>query len=91
MKIKKGFTLRSVMGQNIVLAEGNGNADSFGKMITLNESAAMLWGKLQGREFEVADAAGLLADTYGIDAEQAQADAAYILGKMAEKGLLDQE
>ena len=35
MKIKKGFTLRTVMGQHVILAEGN-NADSFGKMITLN-------------------------------------------------------
>lgn len=88
MKIKKGFALRTVMGQNIVLAEGN-NADSFGKIITLNESAAMLWQKLKGKSFEVADAANLLVAEYGIDREQALADAAYIINLMAEKGLLD--
>lgn len=88
MKIKKGFTLRTVMGQNVVLAEGN-NADSFGKMITLNSSAAMLWNELKGKSFEPEDAAELLVAKYGIDREQALADAAHILNLMTEKGLLD--
>ncbi len=88
MKIKKGFTLRTVMGQNIVLAEGN-NADSYGKMITLNDSAAMLWEALKGKQFGVEDAAKLLEDKYGIDHAQALADAEYIIGKMTEKGLVD--
>ena len=88
MKIKKGFALRTVMGQNRVLAEGN-NSDSFGKIITLNESATMLWQKLKGKSFEVADAADLLVAEYGIDREQAIADATYIIDLMAAKGLLD--
>lgn len=88
MKIKKGFTLRSVMGQNVVLAEGN-NADSFGKMITLNSSAAMLWNELKGKSFDTEDAAELLVAKYGIDCEQALADAAHILNLMTEKGLVE--
>lgn len=89
MKIKKDFTLRTVMGQNIVLAEGN-NADSYGKIITLNSSAAMLWNELKGKTFEVGDAADLLVGKYGIDRAQALADATYILDLMASKSLLDQ-
>ena len=89
MKIKKGFTLRTVMGQNVVLAEGN-NADNYGKLITLNSSAALLWEKLKGREFDVEDAARMLVEAYGIDAQQAREDAGYILGKMMEKGLLEE-
>jgi len=89
MKIKKGFTLRSVMGQNIVLAEGN-NSDTFGKIITLNASAAMLWEKLKGKSFDAADAADLLVATYGIDREQALSDATRIIDLMTEKGLLDE-
>ena len=88
MKIKKGFTLRSVMGQNVVLAEGN-NADSFGKLITLNSSAAMLWEALKGKTFETEDVADLLVAKYGIDRDQALADAAHILRLMTEKGLLE--
>ncbi len=87
MKIKKGFTLRSVMGQNVILAEGN-NADSYGKMITLNSSAAMLWEELKGREFSAEDAADLLVDRYGIDRDVAQADATRIVNLMVEKGLV---
>lgn len=88
MKIKKGFTLRTVVGQNIVLAEGN-NSDSFGKIITLNSSAAMLWEKLKGKSFDVDDAADLLVANYGIERAQALSDAKYIIGLMMEKGLLD--
>ncbi len=84
MKIKKGFTLRSVMGQNVVLAEGN-NADSYGKIITLNPSAAMLWNELRGKSFEIEDAARLLEKTYSIDHSVAMADATYIINLMVEK------
>lgn len=87
MKIKKGFTLRNVMGQNIVLAEGN-NSDSFGKLITLNSSAAKLWEELKGKSFDIEDAANLLVKNYGIDKEQALADATYIIDLMTEKGLI---
>ncbi|MDE6396207.1 MAG: PqqD family protein [Muribaculaceae bacterium] len=89
MKIKKGFTLRTVMNQKIVIAEGN-NADSFGKIINLNSSAAMLWEELVGKTFEVEDAAELLVQKYGIDRAQALEDAKYIIDLMAEKGLLEQ-
>lgn len=88
MKIKKGFALRSVMNQNIVIAEGN-NADSFGKIINLNASAAMLWQELIGKTFEVEDAADLLVAKYGIDRKQALEDAAYIIDLMADKGLIE--
>lgn len=87
MKIKSEFALRTVMGQNVVLAEGN-NSDSFGKIITLNASAAMLWEALKGREFEVKDAADLLVEHYGIERAEAEADAARIIDLMAQKGLL---
>lgn len=87
MKIKKGFTLRTVMGQNVILAEGN-NSDSYGKIITLNASAAMLWEELKGKTFEIEDAANLLVSHYGIDRDQALADATHILNLMLEKALL---
>lgn len=89
MRIKKGFALRTVMGQNIVLAEGN-NADSYDKIITLNPSAAWLWGELKGRQFTAAEAAERLAAEYGIDPTQAREDADYIIGKMMEKGLIEE-
>ena len=88
MKIKKDFKLRTVMNQKVVMAEGN-NADTFGKIISLNSSAAMLWEELKGKSFEVSDAADLLVLTYGIDREQALEDATYIINLMTEKGLIE--
>lgn len=89
MKIKKGFTLRSVMGQNILLAEGK-NSDRYGKIISLNSSASMLWEELKGKSFEADDAARLLEERYGIDAAQAREDASFFINLMKEKGLIEE-
>ena len=42
MKIKNGFELREVCGENVIIAHGVDNID-FTKVISLNESAAFLW------------------------------------------------
>ena len=42
MKIKDGFVLRSVMGNNVVIAVGEASK-SFRGMVQLNESAAEIW------------------------------------------------
>ena len=46
MRIKKGFVLRDVCGEKIVVAEGKENID-FTKIINMNESAAFLWEKVK--------------------------------------------
>ena len=47
MKTKKGFRLRIICGENVVVAEGIENID-FSKIISMNESAAYLWQKVEG-------------------------------------------
>ena len=42
MKIKKGFVLRQMCGENIVTAEGLEHIN-FNKLISLNSTAAFLW------------------------------------------------
>ena len=44
MKQKKGFVLRTVCGENVIVGEGLETVN-FGKLISLNESAAYLWKK----------------------------------------------
>ena len=39
MKTKKGFNLRTICGENIIVAEGVENID-FSRIISMNESAA---------------------------------------------------
>ena len=52
MKTKKGFNLRTVCGENIIVAEGLDNID-FSRIINLNESAAFLWKNIQEKDFDV--------------------------------------
>ena len=42
MKIKKGFVLREVCGQNVIVGEGL-DAINFGRMLSLNKTAAWIW------------------------------------------------
>ena len=46
MRIKKGFVLREVCGERVIIGEGLG-AINFGKMLALNETAAWLWKQAQ--------------------------------------------
>ena len=73
MKIKNGFVLREMCGENIVSGEGLEHIN-FNKLISLNQTAAFLWNSLVGREFTVEDMAGLLVGEYGIDMELAMKD-----------------
>ena len=79
MKIKKGFVLRQMCGENIVTAEGLEHIN-FNKLISLNTTAAFLWEKVEGNEFTVEEMAQHLVEEYGIDMELALTDA----GKLAQ-------
>lgn len=74
MKIKKGFVLRKMCGENIITAEGMENIN-FNKLISLNSTAAFLWEQLEGKEFDAATMAELLVREYGIDSARARTDA----------------
>lgn len=88
MKIKKGFSLRKVMGQNIVMAEG-AYADTYDKILVLNPSATILWEKLAGANFTADTAAAILADTYEVSPEQARAHADDFVAALASKGVIE--
>jgi hypothetical protein len=74
MKIKKGFVLREICGENIVAAEGLENI-SFNKLISLNATAAFLWKKVADKEFTPEEMAEYLIEQYGIDMALALKDA----------------
>ena len=42
MHIRKGFVLREVCGEQVIMGEGVGALD-FGKLLCLNETASWLW------------------------------------------------
>ena len=66
MKAKPGFNLRVVCGENIIVAEGEENID-FSDIISLNDSALLLWNSVEGKDFTIDDLADILVDNYEID------------------------
>ena len=87
MKIKDGFVLRTICGENVISGEGTANVN-FSKLISLNESAAYLFRKARGTEFTVEDLATYLTDEYEVDKETALRDAAVLCGQWKDAGLL---
>lgn len=74
MKINENFKVRAIAGENLIVKQGAQTADMT-KIISLNDSALLLWKALSGREFTLDEAAAVLINTYGIEAERARLDA----------------
>ena len=88
MKIKEGFILRQMCGENIVAAEGLQHIN-FNKLISLNSTAAFLWKALENKEFTVEDMAQLLVDEYEIDMELASTDSANLIKAWLDAGIAE--
>jgi len=81
MRIRKGFVLREVCGENVIMGEGLG-AINFGKLLALNETAAWLWKQAQEMgDFTIEALAGKLCEEYEVTAEAAKADVAEIVAE----------
>lgn len=89
MKIKEGFELRSICGENIIIAHGKQNIN-FTKVISLNESAADVWNALVGKEFTLDDMVKVITDTYEIDEATAKADCDGLLAQWTEVGFVEE-
>lgn len=88
MRIKSKYKVRQVAGENLIVEQGRLNADMT-KVISLNESAVLLWKGLEGKEFTCEDAADVLVAAYGIEKERAVVDAGKWIEKMNECGILE--
>lgn len=87
MKIKEGFILRTVAGQNLIVPVGN-NTMNFNAAITLNESAAFLWKQLCEETNEEALVSALTQE-YDIDDSTAKADITVFLNVLREHEILE--
>lgn len=88
MKIKNGFELRDVCGEQVIMAHGKENID-FSKIISLNETAAYLWNKVVGSEFDEQQMVDLLTEAYEVEESVARADVKKLLAQWTENGLLE--
>lgn len=88
MKIKDGFELREVCGENVILSSGMENID-FSKIISLNESAAFLWKTVLGKEFTEEMMVEALLGEYDVDRDTAAKDVSQVVASWREIGLID--
>jgi hypothetical protein len=88
MKTKKGFKLRTVCGEHIIVAEGIENID-FSRIINMNESAAYLWNKVQGTEFTADTLVDLILAEYEVDEATARRDIEQLLNDWREAGIIE--
>jgi hypothetical protein len=89
MKAKKGFKLREICGENIIVADGIENID-FSSIISMNESSAYLWQAIQDKEqFSTEELAALLTEQYEVDEATALADSQMLVDQWLKAGIID--
>lgn len=88
MKIKSQYSVRNVAGENVVIIQGRYGADMT-RIITLNNSALLLWESLVGKEFEVGDAVQVLLENYDVEESIAKRDAQAWIERLVESGLIE--
>lgn len=88
MRTKKGFNLRNICGEDVIVAEGKENID-FTNIISMNASAAYLWRKIQDSDFDAATLARLLVEEYEIDETEALKDSEDVMRQWLEAGIIE--
>ena len=87
MKIKKGFILRMVGGENIVVPVGE-QSKTFHGMINLNETGAFLW-RFFSEEHTASEAVEALCKEYEADCELVEADVARFVDVLTKNGFVE--
>ena len=89
MKLKEGFVLREVCGEQVIMGEGIGALD-FGRLLCLNETAAFLWKKAgeQG-DFSIDSLTDSLCEEYDVAREQAMTDVNTIVEEWKKVGVVE--
>lgn len=89
MRRKEGFVLRTVCGEKVIVGEGLGAID-FGKLVSLNATAAWIWEKAgELGDFDTDTLAAALCESYEVDADTARADVEKLLSQWKELGIVE--
>lgn len=73
MKLDDSFEMRVIGGQNIIVPAKIKNVD-FTHILTLNESAVVIWNRMTQGEFEEKDLVDALMAEYDVTEEKATSD-----------------
>ena len=86
MRLRKDYILREMGDTRLLINEGE--QVRLTRVLPLNESAAFLWRRAEGRDFDTDWLAQQLVEEYGIDAATAAADAEDMVHSWKENRLL---
>lgn len=87
MRTKKGFRLRELGGDYILIGE-SAELVNFNNIITFNEAAAYLWQNIQGKDFDVETLTQLLLEEYDVTEDIAREDAQATIDDWKEIGII---
>ena len=87
MKFNPIMKVRHVAGEDIAMRVGVGGTDMT-TVIALNESALLIYNKLQGREFGIDDAVAVLREEYDIDEPTARRDVENLVQEMRQNEMI---
>ena len=87
MKRNDNFILKELMGSYVLVPVGE-DAMDFNGVITLNESAKVLWLAAKG-DFEMDDLVDALITEYGVDIATATTGAEVFVARMKEEGCIE--
>lgn len=88
MRIKQGYKVRELAGENVVIMQGRRGADMT-RVISLNNSSLLLWNNLLDVDFSADDVKRILLENYDVDEAVAAADAQAWVEKMQQSGLVE--
>lgn len=89
MKLKKGYKVREVAGNYMLLPYGE-ESINFNCIFSMSESAAWLWNALQDKEFDESEALSLILGEYDVDEVTALTDIRSVIKSWKENGILDE-
>jgi len=87
LKIKEGFVLREVMGNNVIIAVGAASRD-FRGMVQLNESAAKIWSYI-GKGYSKEQIVDAMLEQYNAERELIETDVQKSIDMFLENGLIE--
>ena len=87
MKIKEGFVVRKVMGNNVVIATG-AQSKKFHGMVKLNDTAAEIWGYLSSG-MDVETICKTMLEKYDVDESLLRADVKKTIKTLIDQGFVE--
>lgn len=87
MKIKKGFVLRVVGGEHVVVPVGE-MSKAFHGMINLNETGAFMW-KFFSEEHSLEEGVAAVCNEYEVETERARLDVQKFMDTLTQNGFAE--